>query len=81
VKWERLDSKVDSKKPDMNDGRGQRIVRIEQGIRTSLAATFSSEAEDAFSWEVLPLFADQRRGGEPVEALADMVSNLLRVSS
>jgi hypothetical protein len=80
VKWERLDSKVGLKELGIYDSRGQRIVKVEQGIRTSLATTFSSDAEDEFSWEVLPLLADQRSGGEPV-GVADMVSNLLQVSS
>jgi hypothetical protein len=54
---------------------------IEFKVRTTLATILSSEAEDVFSWDwVLPA-AERRRVGEPVDAVADMVSDLLRVSS
>jgi hypothetical protein len=43
-------------------------------------ATKSSEGP-TFSWETLLLATDRRRVGEPVDAVADMLKDLLRISS
>jgi hypothetical protein len=56
----------------------ERVLGLE--IHTVLAVILSSAAEDAFSWDVL-LRAERRRVGDPVEAVVDMASDLLRVSS